>query len=70
MTEKEIHERLLESARTEIEQWRRANKLTELEQMSYYNPVVSGIARAALFLLETKDYWKFCDEIRDMGGNI
>lgn len=70
MTNKEIYQRLLECADTEIKEWKKANKLTELEQMGRYIPVVAGIARSALFLLPTDMYFKFKDDITKLGGVI
>lgn len=68
MNNKEIYSRLMDAAVTEMNDWRKANKLTPIEQIDNYMPVLSGIARAALFLLPTDDYFRFTSELRDKGG--
>ena len=70
MTSKEIYDRLLECAKTEIENWLKADKLTPIEQTCEYMPVVSGIARSALFLLPNDMYFKWLKEVRDLGGLV
>lgn len=68
MTNKEIYNKLLNCAKNEIESWRKANKLTEIEQQAKYMPVLSGIVQSALYLLPTDDYFRFKDQVREMGG--
>ena len=70
MTNKQIYEELLAAADSEIKQWLKADKITPIEQALNYMPVVSGIARAALFLLPTDMYEKWKKEVKAMGGLI
>lgn len=70
MTTTEIYNRLLECAKTEIENWLKADKLTPIEQTCEYMPVVSGIARCALFLLPNDMYFKWKKEVQDLGGLV
>lgn len=70
MNNKEIYNRLIQCAETEINDWKKCDKLTPIEQNIRYCPVVSGIARAALFLLPTEDYSRFKEEITKMGAII
>ena len=70
MTSKEIYDRLLECAKTEIENWLKADKLTPIEQTCEYIPVVAGIARSALFLLPNDMYFKWKKEVQDLGDLV
>lgn len=70
MNNKEIYDRLIECADIEIKNWKKCDRLTPIEQDIRYNPVVSGIARAALYLLPTDDYFKFKKQIQEMGAVI
>lgn len=70
MNNKEIFDRLLQCADSEIKNWRKADKITPLEQEVRYQPVIAGIARAALYLLPTDDYYRFKEEIIKKGGHI
>lgn len=63
MTNKEIYDRLLEAARSDHKDWMKASKLTVLEQEIKYNSTLEGIRRAALFLLPTDDYFKWCRKV-------
>ena len=70
MTEKQIYDKLIACAKSEIANWLKADKITPIEQTINYMPVVSGIARSALYLLPNDKYFKWCDEVRKMGGLI
>lgn len=65
MNNKEIYERLLQCAWSDRKGWRKCDKLTEFEQEVEYNAVLEGITRAALFLLPTDDYFRWCGEVND-----
>lgn len=65
MSNKEIYERLLQCAWSDRKDWRKCDKLTEFEQEVEYNAVLEGIRRAALFLLPTDDYFRWCGEVND-----
>lgn len=62
MNNKEIYDRLLKAARTDRDNWHKCNRLTDFEQEVEYCAVFEGIARAALFLLPTNDYFRWCNE--------
>ena len=68
MNNNEIYDRLMQAAESDIKNWQKCDKLTQIEQVIKYNPVVSGIARAALYLLPTDDYFKFTQELREKGA--
>ena len=70
MSNKDIYEKLIACAKSEIENWLKADKLTLIEQTVAYMPVVSGIARAAMYLLPNEEYFKWIKEVRDMGGIV
>lgn len=70
MTNKEIIDRLIKAAESDIINWRKADKLTPIEQETEILGILSGIGRAALFLLPEKDYYKFKDELRKRGYSI
>lgn len=63
MNNKEIYDRLLKAARTDRDNWHKCNRLTDFEQEVEYYAVFEGIARAALFLLPTNDYFRWCNEV-------
>jgi hypothetical protein len=68
MNNREIYDKLLNCAKNEIESWSKADKLTEIEQQAKYMPVLSGIVQSALYLLPTDDYFRFKDQVRELGG--
>ena len=65
MSNKEIYERLMNCARSDHKDWRKCNRLTEFEQEVEYHAVLEGIRRAALFLLPTDDYFRWCKEVNE-----
>lgn len=65
MSNKEIYERLLQCARSDRQSWHKCNRLTEFEQEVEYYAVLEGIKRAALYLLPTDDYFRWCGEVND-----
>ena len=70
MNSTEIYDRLINCAKSEMSNWGKADKLSAIEQFGEYMPVVSGIARAALYLLPNEMYFKWVKEVRDLGGGI
>lgn len=70
MTNKEIVDRLIKAAESDIINWRKADKLTPIEQETEILRILWGIQRAALFLLPEKEYYKFNDELRKRGYSI
>jgi hypothetical protein len=66
---KEIYERLLQCAWSDRKDWRKCDKFTEFEQEVEYNAVLEGIKRAALYLLPTDDYFRWCREVNDGSDN-
>ena len=70
MTNKEIVDRLIKAAESDIINWRKADKLTPIEQETVILHILWGIQRAALFLLPEKDYYEFNDELRKRGYSI
>ena len=71
MSKQEIYDKLISAVKHEIKDWEKADKITPLEQQGYYQPVISGICIAALYLLNTDQnvYFKFIEEVRALGGN-
>lgn len=65
MSSKEIYERLLQCARADRQDWHKCNRLTKFEQEVEYNAVLEGITRAALYLLPTDDYFRWCKEVKE-----
>ena len=52
---------------SEIANWQKT-KLTTIEQTTFYYPVLSGIVRAAMYILKTEEYLEFTKWIRDNWG--
>ena len=71
MSNQEIYDKLISAVKHEIKEWEKADKITPIEQVAHYQPVISGICIAALFLLNTDQnvYFKFIEEVRALGGN-
>lgn len=65
MSNKEIYERLLKCARTDRKNWSKCDKLSSIEQDCKYYAVFEGIKRAALYLLSTDDYFRWCKEVTE-----
>lgn len=67
MKKSEIHERLFEAAKTLVRNYDHADQMSPIEKVAAYSPEIAGITRAALFLLDTDDYYQFMKEVRALG---
>lgn len=70
MTNKEVYSTLLHAAEHTIKSWQKADKITPIEQVAQYNPVVAGIGIAASRLLPFEMYMKWKEEVQKMGGSV
>lgn len=66
MSNKEIYEKLMLAAKNEHKTCRKMTKVSEMEQECHYYPVLEGIRYAALYLLPTDDYFKWCAEVMNV----
>lgn len=53
----------------QVNSWRRADRLTELEQRAHAQEMIYGIVYAALHVLPTKQYRELVEYVHDQGFN-